>query len=101
MPPHESTLVSQHVRACVWCAARVQALECNAPATDLILGDLRNVAVPEAPSDPEFRVAVRNLLNLPVGRDLRIGNVIDDYRLVELLGEGGMGVVYRVVHTRL
>jgi serine/threonine protein kinase len=76
-------------------------MECGILPTEVILRGAVEVA-PETPSDPEYAAAVAQLLRAPpVGHTLAVGDVIDDYRLVELLGEGGMGVVFRAIHTRL
>src|SRR5262245_41770833 len=98
--PDESTLVSEHLQQCARDMISIQSIP-RAPAAAVFVGVLNHSAV-LPPSDPEFHAAVENLLANPrVGKELAVGDVIDDYRLIELLGEGGMGKVYRALHTQL
>jgi serine/threonine protein kinase len=101
LQPPDSTSVVNHLRQCERCSSRVRELE-SAAATDPLLGDLNRSSSPP-PADPEYRAAVERILAVPpAGPPLPgVGDVLDDYRLVEVIGEGGMGVVYRAVHTRI
>jgi eukaryotic-like serine/threonine-protein kinase len=102
LPPGESSAVSDHIRTCTRCAARLESLEACAPPVGFLLADLRHADTPNAPVDIEFQAAVERLISeTPLGRAPAVGELVDDYRLVELLGEGGMGVVFRAVHMRL
>lgn len=100
LAPNDASSISDHLRGCTRCAGRARALECGPPTAVMLLRRAGR-AEPETPPDPEYLAAVANLLQAPPLGALKVGDVIDDYRLVELLGEGGMGVVFRAVHAQL
>lgn len=101
LPVPEATAVSSHLRACAQCSARVEELASQFQQTSQVLADLP-ATPPVVPADPEFHAAIARLLDQPPrAHDPAIGDLVDDYRLVELIGEGGMGRVFRAVHTRL
>lgn len=97
--------VAQHVHACASCVERLQELE---SIDDPLLRALRRQQVGQAaPADPLMAAAVSKVLSdsekLPSAGpgDLGPESVLNEYRLLEKLGAGGMGTVYRALHVRL
>src|SRR5687767_12687897 len=103
--PVQLEAVAQHLGACPSCLGRLQELD---SADDPLLRALRRQqAAPAAPEDPLLAAAVSQVLSdgekpRPVPPvDVRIGSMLNEYRLLERVGSGGMGAVYRALHVRL
>jgi serine/threonine protein kinase/formylglycine-generating enzyme required for sulfatase activity len=94
--------ISVHLKTCRACLARIDRLDrSEAP---LVRGG--STVLPEA-DDPALAQVVKRLIGPggfpadPPADPLIPGDRLDEYRLLEQVGEGGMGTTYKALHARL
>ncbi|MBC8874304.1 MAG: protein kinase [Planctomycetes bacterium] len=109
--------LEKHLDDCGTCEDTIAGME---NLSDTVIEALRTSCPTEDDefhADPVFREAVRKLRAMRPASDVVTGkeakgrsdpfadvdamDQLGNYRLVERIGQGGMGVVYRAVHTRL
>jgi serine/threonine protein kinase/formylglycine-generating enzyme required for sulfatase activity len=91
----ELDTISAHLRSCRGCLDRLVSLASGTGAFPS--------GPAEAPADAEYRRAVALLAaRLPAASPLPgVGDTLRDYRLMEKVGRGGMGMVFKAVHVKL
>ena len=114
MPAEQCERVASHIETCVTCEDTISSLDGTA---DSMLDHLRMPPSQSIEGTPEYLAAMAKLQHqsgqgapprsqagdaeLSGHFDGRSPEVVRDYELIAMLGAGGMGTVYKAIHTKL
>ena len=119
LPEETSNAISVHLDGCILCQAQLPSLN---DQSDSLVPFLRKVLLPiQAEFDPELQSLLAQTMSVSTGRQENRDDAgsdceptrqvkadsaptaiqLDHYRLLELIGQGGMGTVHKALHTQL